>query len=177
MKKDIITHLTFLFSFLFLISLIKHWFSFYYFTFWLGGLVGVFLPILDHIFYAYILRPYEQVSIDIRNLIKQRYFKRALSLIYATRRNRSKLVIHTAYFQVVFLALTFFVVTSSGSLFGRGLVLAFSLHLFIDQLSDFMERREIGGWFRDINIVMDNHKTNIYIIANIFALCILGFLL
>jgi len=177
MKKDIITHAIFLLSFFLVITLIKHWFNFIYLYFWLGGMVGVFLPSLDHIFYAYVLRPYDQTSQDIKNLFSQRQFRRAFSLIYSTRRERTKLVLHTAYFQIIFLVLSFLVITSSGNLFGRGLVLAFSLHLFIDQVIDYMEKKDLGNWFKDLAITMDNDKTRIYLILNIFALCFLGFFL
>jgi len=177
MKKDIITHATFLLSFFLVITLIKHWFRLNYLYFWLGGFVGTFLPVFDHVFYVYILRPYEQASIDIRNLLSQRQFKRALSLIYFTKRERIKLILHTAYFQIIFLVLSFLVITSSGSLFGRGLVLAFSLHLFIDEAIDYMEKKDIGNWFRDLAVTMDNDKVRIYLLANVFALCFLGFFL
>jgi hypothetical protein len=177
MKKEILTQLLFFLSFFLLISLIKHWFSFIYLYFWFGGLIGLALPIIDHILYAYVLRPDEVVSERIRFMIRNREFKSVFNYIIATKRERSKLIFHTAYFQIIFLILTFFVITSSGSLFGRGLVLAFSLHLLIEELSDFMDRRDITSWFREIPFEMNYDKIKVYILGNVLILLFLGIFL
>ncbi|OGM12897.1 hypothetical protein A2141_05905 [Candidatus Woesebacteria bacterium RBG_16_40_11] len=177
MRKYLITHLAFLLAFFLLITLLKHWFSLIYLYFWAGGMVGFAFPLVDHLLYAYVLRPEEVVSERIRYMIRKRELKNALNFIILTRHERSKLILHTAYFQAFFFVLAFWVITSSGSIFGRGLVLAFSLHLFIDQVIDFMDKRDIGIWFKDLPIIMDQQKIRIYMITNILLLCFLGFFL
>lgn len=123
--------------------------SFSSWPFWIGGIVGNFLPDLDHLIYAYFLRPHELTSQRVGYLVGQRRLIDGLRLLAVTRSERTKLIFHTAGFQLIFLVLTFLVVTSSGSLLGRGVVLAFFLHLLVDQAIDFMEgadRNWFGGW-------------------------------
>jgi hypothetical protein len=177
MKREFLTQLLFFLSFFLLISLIKRWFSLSYLYFWGGGVVGLALPITDHLLYAYILRPNEVVSERIRFMIRNREYKSVLTYIIATKRERSKLIFHTAYFQIIFLFLAFFVITSSGSLFGRGLVLAFSLHLVIEELSDFMDRRDTSSWFKDIPVEMDYDKIKVYILGSVLMLLFFGIFL
>ena len=65
-------------------------------------------------------------------------------LLADTRSERKNLIFHTLLFQIVFIILTIFVLTSSASLFGRGLVLAFYLHLAIDMYVDW---KEVGSCY------------------------------
>lgn len=149
MKREIFIHLSFLASFFIFISLFKGWMSILYWPFWIGGIVGNFLPDLDHLIYIYFLRPHELTSQRVSYMLSKREVLKSLSLLARTRSERTSLIFHTAGFQLIFLVLTFLVVTSSGSLFGRGLVLAFFLHLLVDQAIDLMEGAErnwFGGW-------------------------------
>jgi hypothetical protein len=177
MKKELITQLVFFISFFFIISIIKRWFSPIYLLFWGGGLFGLVLPIADHFLYAYLLRPNELVSERIRSMVRGREYRSVVTYAISTKRERSKLIFHTAYFQIVFTVLAFFVITSSGSLFGRGLVLAFLLHLLIEQLTDFMDKHDTASWFKEVSIEMDYDKTRIYILANVLLLLFLGIFL
>jgi len=62
--------------------------------------------------------------------------------LLSTRQERIGLIFHTILFRAIFFVLTFWVMTSSTSLFGKGIVLAFCLHLVIDQIDRFLEERE-----------------------------------
>ncbi len=149
MKKEILTHFLFLASFLIFVALARRWLKLDAWPFWIGGLVGTVLPDVDHLIYVYVLRPYELTSQRAINLIKQKEFFKAFELIFDTRYEKTKLIFHTAYFQLIFLVLTFLVITSSGSYFGTGLVLAFSLHLLVDQAVDLTEIGDLSSWFKD----------------------------
>ncbi len=100
--------------------------------------MGTLLPDLDHILYVYLLRPQEYVSQRFNHMIGQRDLWGSLSLLAETRNERTKLIFHTALFQVIFLVFAFLVVTSSGSVLGRGIVLAVVLHLIVDEVVDLM---------------------------------------
>jgi hypothetical protein len=117
--------------------------------FWAGGIVGAFFPLLDHLVYIFFLRPNEESSKEIAVLVAKKNFREAFNLLVKTRRDRTKLVIHTVLFQLVMLVLTFLTMTSSANLFGKGLVLAFSLHLLVDQLMDFVKTGSIDRWLKD----------------------------
>lgn len=159
------------------LTLVKNWFSFSYALVWLGVLVGFYLPIVDHIIYAYILRPELEVSGRIRSLVSIKKGRELVSYINQTASERQKLIIHTAYFQVVFLVLTFFILTSSSSLFGRGLVYGFSLALFVTQVFYFRSNGNLDRWFSEMKITLDANKTKLYLYAVGFVVFILSIIL
>ncbi|MEK7111690.1 MAG: hypothetical protein AAB875_00005, partial [Patescibacteria group bacterium] len=129
MKKEIFIHLAVLVSLFIFISIARGYLSLSYWPLWVGALFATLLPDLDHVLYVFFLRPQELTSQRVGYMMGKRDFWGSLELLAETRSERSKLIFHTATFQLIFIVLTFFVLTSSGSLFGRGLVLAFFLHL------------------------------------------------
>jgi len=179
MKRQTAIYFLFVFAFFVFISLARGWFEIYHWPLWLGGLVGIFLPAIDHVIYVYLLRPYELTSQRVASLVKQRSFKGAVFLLYDTRHERTKMIFHTAYFQIIFLVLTFLVATSSGSWFGRGIVLAASAHLLIDQLDDLTKRESLDNWFGENSflgaISLPKEKARAYWIVVLVATLFIGF--
>lgn len=51
------------------------------------------------------------------------------------------------FFQAAFAVMALFVLTSSGSLFGNGLVLAVYLSMIMDQTSELKGKGNLNGWF------------------------------
>jgi len=139
--------------------------------------VGTLLPDVDHLFHVYFLKPKEAVSQKVSSLISEKKVRESWDTLVETRIQRPELIFHTAYFQVIFLALTLWVITSSGSLFGRGLVLAFSLHLLIDQLIDLMETKNLDNWFRKILVIKDKEYRQWYLVSNFILLLVFGLVL
>lgn len=177
MKKEIITHFTFMIALFIFISLFRGWFELSYLVFWVGGIIGTILPDIDHLIYVYFLRPQEAISQKVVSLVSNRESLAGLSLLAETRVERKHLIFHTFHFNVIFLLLSFLVITSSGSNLGRGIVLAFSLHLLIDQVVDFIETGDLLNWFRQVNIELSAEQKRYYLIGNTVVLLILGFLL
>lgn len=177
MRKEIFIHFSFLVSFFIFVSLVKGWLNFSYWPFWAGGVLGTILPDLDHILYVFFLRPQEYVSQRFNHMIGQRDLWGSISLLAETRNERTKLIFHTALFQIIFLILAFLIVTSSGSIFGRGIVLAFLLHLTVDEVVDLMEMGSLENWFRQTPIVLNKNQINLYLAINVGILLLFGFLL
>lgn len=139
MRREVFIHLSFLFTFFILVHLVKGWFSFSFYPLWLGGILGTFLPDIDHLLYVYVIKPDEPDSLKVKELINKGKFASTIKVLFEGRTAMGELIFHTAFFQLIFLVLTFLIVTSSGSIFGRGLVLGFALHLLVDQLVDFLD--------------------------------------
>lgn len=171
-------HLAFLISFFVLITITKGWLNLSYWPFWVGMVIGTILPDVDHLIYVYFLAPTDLTSQRVSYGISKKQIVNSLSLLYATRRERTKLIFHTVWFQILFMLLAFFVVTSSGSLIGKGIVLAFSLHLLVDQLVDLMETKTLEPWFRGffINLQMDPRRYWAYFGLMLFLTLVFGFL-
>lgn len=177
MKKELFIHFAFLFSFLAFVSVFKGWFDVSYLPFVIGGIIGTVLPDLDHFIYAYFLRPGELTSQRAVSMIQRRDIKRVLDLLADTRYERTKLIFHTAAFQIVFFVLAFFVITSSSSLLGRGIVLGFLLHQAVDQLVDLTGVSSLDTWFKDMPFSIGKDKHWAYWVGVVLLVFIFGFLL
>ncbi|OGM69777.1 hypothetical protein A2975_00265 [Candidatus Woesebacteria bacterium RIFCSPLOWO2_01_FULL_44_14] len=179
MKRELVIHFSFLVAFFIFIALFRQYFEFRYLLFLFGGLVGTFLPDVDHLIYVYASRPHELTSQRVNFMLAKREWLPILNLLYMTRSERKQLVFHSAFFQIIFTILAFWVLTSSGSLFGRGLVLAFSLHLLVDQIVDLTEVDSLDNWFNQSPLVasLSKQKATLYWLANLIIILIFGFLL
>jgi len=178
LKREIVIHFLSLLVFFALITLFKKWFTDpRYLFFWLGGLLGTLLPDLDHLIYVYLIHPQELTSQRVTRFIEQRQIKETAEILYRTKNERSKLIFHTIWFQLLFLIFSLFVVTSSGSLIGTGLVLSFLLHLVIDQLVDFLTLENLDKWLTDLPLSsLTPQVTVFYLILNFLFLFLLAFL-
>ncbi len=175
MKKELLLHFTYLITFFLLITLYKSWFNLSDMFFWVGGVLGMFLPYLDHIIYAYFLRPYELNSQRIREFIKTKKIIKALNFAIDTKFERTKLIFNTVYFNLLFLILTLLVVTSSASLFGRGLVLGVCLHFLIAQISDLQKNGNLDFWMKEIPFRFEKRQLRLYLLVNALFIIYLGF--
>ena len=176
-KKELFIHFAFLISFFILISLFRGYFSLLYWPFWLGGILGTLMPDLDHFLYVYFLRPQELTSQRVNYMLGKGEILKTLDLLAETRYERTKLIFHTIFFQIIFLVLSFLVISSSGSIFGRGLVLAFLLHLSIDQIIDLRETGGFSNWLKDVPFTLDRTRTIYYVVATFLVILLFGFLL
>ena len=177
LKKEVFIHASFLISFFIFISIIKKWLGLAYWPFWLGGVVGTLLPDIDHLIYVYFLRPYELNSQRVIYLTKNKDYKGALRFLIETKNERTRLIFHTVIFQLIFLVLAFLIITSSGNLFGRGLVLAFLLHFSVDQMVDISQTGALTKWFSQTPISPDSKQATSYFFGGVLILLIFGFFL
>jgi len=181
MKKEILTHSLSVIIFAFIVVVIRHMFNLSYWTFIPGIIIGTILPDIDHLIYVYYLRPYEATSQRAIYATNRGEFMKTWELLAVTRSERKHLILHTAVFQIIFLILSFLIITSSASIFGKGIVIAFMLHLVVDQTLDIKETNTLANWFHNFPILSEiefNHsKTIIYFLGNIALLLILSLVL
>jgi len=177
MRRYLLIHFALLISFFILVTLWKGWLDILYLPFWVGGVLGAFLPDLDYVVHHYFLKTTQAPSVDVvvsdmtsKNIVNN--WSEA-----ADDREGKKLIFHTAHFQLIFIVFAFFVLTSSGSLLGRGIVLAFMLHLFVDLMMDWRYKKTIDHWFRKIPYELDQRQKKWYVILNGVVLLLFGFLL
>ncbi|HEX6977208.1 MAG TPA: hypothetical protein VF185_02530 [Patescibacteria group bacterium] len=177
MKKEILIHtISFILLFL-LFSFLKGWISINYWPLWVGGLIGTILPDVDHIIYVYYLRPNELTSQRAIYMSQKGELLKTWQLLASTRSERRNLILHTTLFQIIFVILAFLVLTSSASLIGRGIVLAFLLHLTIDQIVDYQNMKTLSNWIYKLNLVLDNTQTVIYLVSSLAILLIFSILM
>lgn len=168
MKKEIINHLLYWLSYFVFLTIANSLYSFKFWPLYVGGLVGMLLPYVDHLLYIFVFKPYELTSQRVNVLVKNKEYKEALVLLHDTCTERKDLIFHTLQFQIVFAILTFWVVSSSGNLFARGLVLAYFLCLTLFNLKKFLKGE----------LILENKdSTRIYFTVQVLALFIFALLL
>ena len=175
MKKDLLTHFSFMVALFVLISLYKDWLRVQFLPFWFGGILGTLLPDIDHFIYVYVVKPTEATSQKVAGLVSERKVLQSWDVLAKTRAERKELIFHTAHFQLVFLVFAIFIITSSPSLLGMGLVLAFMLHLLIDQIIDLIEGGSLDNWFKKFPFTLDAKQQRYFVFANGIILLVLGF--
>ncbi|MBP7859739.1 hypothetical protein KA001_02145 [Patescibacteria group bacterium] len=167
MKKEIINTLLFWFSYFLLITLLNSLYSLSYWPLYVGGLVGLIMPNTDHLLHVFVFKPQELTSQRVTLLIKNKQYKEALILLYDTRTERIDLIFHTVLFQIIFAILTFWVVSSSGNLFARGLVLSYFLILTLTNLKKVLNNE----------LILENQdQTRIYFAVQSILLFVFGLL-
>ena len=170
MKKDLATHLTFMVAIFALATLFNRLFSLnVVVAFWVGGILGILLPDIDHLLYVYLLHPSDTISTQVSGLIQNKQYIKTWDTLVATRFQRTDLLFHTASFQVIFLVFAFLVLTSSSSFLGKGIVLSFALHLVIDEATDLLENKNVEGWFLKFPLNLDTQQKKWFLAANVIV--------
>ncbi|MDP3998048.1 MAG: hypothetical protein Q8P89_00320 [bacterium] len=123
-----------------LVTLLGRHFRPEFIFFWLGMIGGVIVLYFDPLFTAYFGSTITSSTQEIKQLIGQKKFPAAVGKIFVSHEPREQLILHSAFFQCILMLLAFYIVTSSGSLFGSGLVMGMVIHLF---------QEEIVIWRRD----------------------------
>lgn len=141
-KKEIRNYLLVLFAWLTIITFLRWQWQWNLIWFWLGAFIGIFLIDIDHFIYFFFTNPHELTSQRAQRLWQQKRFKELIVLTSDTSGERIKLAFHNVLFQLILLVLCFFVLTSTGSLFGAGLVMAMALHLLKDEFHEWWTGRE-----------------------------------
>lgn len=113
------------------------WFEFVYMFF--GFLWGAFFLDLDHLIYWFYLNPNIEESRLARLAFDKRDFRSLLKLLESTHYKHTNMVFHHYFAQVVIGLISFFIFTSSSSIFAKSMVLAINLHLLVDEIKDFRQ--------------------------------------
>ena len=106
-------------------------------------------------------------------LIKNGSYKDALMLLFERREEQLYLVVRSIFFLAAWVPMTLFVITSTGSMLGTGLVMGIGLHLLYDSFVDFKNMERLKWWlFWSVKRkVSDNEaKAVVWIFAGVFGL-------
>ncbi len=174
MKKRYLLHILYLVSFFLLISVLREWFGLVFIEFWVGGIVGTFLPDIDRILYVYVIGPDTAVAKQVSGMVEQKKSTEKITALSSANIDKKDLIFHSARFQLIFLLFAFWIISSSNSLFGWGLALAFTLHLLVDQAIDLMRGDDLSTWFRDVPFEIDADQRKLFFGVNLVILLFLG---
>lgn len=108
----------------------------------IGSLLGVSLIDLDHLIYIFFIAPEEDNSVRVRALFKGGASGEAVRLMAETHYGRTKLSLHNAGAILILGIMSFWILSSSVSWIGKGMVTGMFLHLLKDHLEGLLEGRE-----------------------------------
>jgi len=134
MKRVFFIHFSFLVSFFILLSLVNSWLALSYWPLWLGALIGSVLPEMDSLVYVFFVNPQELTSQRVIYFLKKRSIISVIKLLVETRFERGILVFHSNTFLITALILGIWLMTSSASYLGKGIVWGMVAHLVVDRL-------------------------------------------
>lgn len=174
MRKLLITHYLYVTVFFVCVTIIERYFSLSYYPLWIGAAIGAILPDIDHLIYTYILRPGEFSSQKAAQMIEKRSFWQAMDFLATTRIDRKDLIFHNSMFQMLFVVFAYLIVSSTVNLFGHGLVLAFLLHLAIDQVIDLVQVGNINHWFTRFKFTLNKQQETLYWVVNLVIIFVLA---
>lgn len=167
-KNEIISHLLIAFGYFLLVSFLRWRLDFDLFWLWFGGLSGTFLLDIDHLFYWFFYHPEKEDSQEAKSLLKQRNFLGMYRLLVSSHATHTRMVFHTALFQIVLLIMAFYILSSGGSIFASGLVMAVNLHLLKDQWQVFLsgDKEYLIDWlFWQIKGIPAKKYLNFYLVG------------
>lgn len=107
----------------------------------LGAGIGWLIPWLDKIAYIYILHPEAQVAQYIKYQIEQKQWRRAWESLRTRSKEFGELTTRGILFQLAWVVLAFFAVTSAAGWFGKTLVLTLGLRLLGEEWGEYLKDR------------------------------------
>lgn len=109
----------------------------------LGGAVGWLIPWLDKIAYIYILHPEAQISQYLKWQLEKRQFKVFWETLKRRQAELDKLTTRGILFQIVWLVLAIFTVTSVPGWFGRALVMVLGIRILLEEWRDWFKNKDV----------------------------------
>ena len=176
-SREIRNQLLIVFIWLVLVTLLRwrwHWSLIFL---WLGGIMGHYLLDLDHLLYALWIYPHELTSMRFKRLLEQSRFRDAIDLLADTRQERKRLTLHSVVFQAVLPIFSFFVLTSTGSMLGAGLVMGLYLRSLEGLFTDFRKLGHIKNWFWQVRGEVPQQIQALYFVGMVIIFVLLSLLL
>ncbi|MDP3954815.1 MAG: hypothetical protein Q8Q15_00440 [bacterium] len=118
-----------------LVTLLGRHFQPEFLFFWLGVIGGVFVLYFDPLFTAYFGSAITSSTQEIKQLIEQKKFPAAVGKIFVEHKTQEQPILHSAFLQCILMLLSFYVITSSGSLLGSGLIMGMVIHLLQEEIA------------------------------------------
>lgn len=188
-KEEIKSHLKVSFAWLILVTILSLfrlragflWFWLPGILFlWLGTLAGTFLLDIDHLIYWFFTHPEKEDSQQAKKLWQEKEFEKLLLLLGQSHDTHTRLIFHSALFQIVFLIFTLYIFTSGGSFFGSGLVAGLNLHLLKDEWEEYFEKKynHLNDWlFWQLGRKISFQEQRIFLILVSFLFILLSLLI
>jgi hypothetical protein len=132
-----------------------------------GAVVGWLIPWFDRIAYIYILHPEAQVAQYVKYQIGNKQLKTAWQSLNTRAAEFDKLTTRSLLFQLAWVALAFFAVTSSAGWFGKTVVMALGIRVLVEEWREYFKDRVVlkKKLLWQIKTEWSDQELKIYLIA------------
>ena len=90
MKRELFIHFSFWVFYFVIVAIFKQYFNLASWAFWIGGLIGVILPDIDHVIYVYFVKPTDLSSQRVNYLVNKKDVIRGVSQSRSEESNNPK---------------------------------------------------------------------------------------
>ncbi|PIS08772.1 hypothetical protein COT75_04795 [Candidatus Beckwithbacteria bacterium CG10_big_fil_rev_8_21_14_0_10_34_10] len=145
--------------------------SLFEFIFWFSGIfLGVHFLKFDQFFHAYFTQPDKPLSLEVKALVQQKKIGQAWDLL-SLREGEQKLAFRSFFFQIAWVGLAIFTLTSTSSLFGKTLLMAIGLRLLLEEWEDILQKKDISWLFWQIGkpVSLKEQKKYLYLMTIVFS--------
>jgi hypothetical protein len=138
----------------------------------LGGALGWNLLFIDQLLWVYFSHPEAELSKEVKTLVDQGRYKAVYRFLKEKEDKQQHRAFKNFLFQISWLVLTIFVMTSTAGLFGKGLVMGVGLHLLIEEWQSFQSQGNFDWLFWQMKEKLDQHgqKIFLYLVSGFFIL-------
>lgn len=140
----------------------------------LGGLVSYYFFAIDRLIDLLFVHRETADSQSVYKLLQKGQYFLVWRLANRENNRQMRLNLRSALFQVILILLAVFVVTSTNSLFGQGLIFGLSLKLLLDEWSDYLTQpdylRSWLFWQVKREVSLKETKIYLYVMTGVFLL-------
>ncbi len=129
----------------------------------LGALLGAHFVKLDQLLYVYFTKPDDPLSLQVKELMKQKQFGKTWDLLEAGIHEQKQLASQSFLFQTAWLVLAFFSLTSTAGLFGKALVMAIGFKLLLEEWDEILQGKDLNWLFWQIKRPVSQKEQNLFL--------------
>ncbi|MBU1071598.1 hypothetical protein KKG65_04310 [Patescibacteria group bacterium] len=132
---------------------------------WLGGVLGFVFVFFDWLIQLAVMEPSRVFDVKLKEVLQKKNIKSGLVFVLGERQKKSRLVMKSALFLLVWLVMGFFTLSSIASAFGRGFMLGLGTHLVFDLVWDYFKVPEkLDNWFWMIKRKLDVEEKRWFVV-------------
>ena len=111
---------------------------------WLAGtMLGYLVLQLDQLLDIFVTNPQTNLALTVKSYLKKYHIQYALRLLEANKHLQPRLTFRSISFQLIWIALAVFTMTSTGSVFSKGFVLGLGIRLLLEQWHYFLVNKNL----------------------------------
>lgn len=131
-----------------------------------GWIIGMIVLQFDRFVDIYFTNPDTKLALVVKEYVLKNKWQNAYLIIKKNKHLQTKLTFHSALFQIIWVLLVVFTLSSTNSIFGQGFILGLGFSLLLEEWGDYFKDKDIlKKWlFWQINKDISNQDLKYYLI-------------